>query len=152
MGHMWGRLWMGIPSVSVLNFASLAPPKGILVLPLKEEWSIRILVILLEFHVFCASRVIRAFGLIATYQWAHTICVLLCLGYLTQDDIFQLHPFAYEFDKVIVFVEGIGERNEIVWRGLRTTMPINQSFQGLSHYPKTIHGLTLGSSCIGSNE
>jgi len=35
---------------------------------------------------------------------------------------------------------------------IRTTMPSNQSFQGLSHYPKTIHGLTLGSNCIGSNE
>jgi len=31
-------------------------------------------------------------------------------------------------------------------------MPTNQSFQGLSYYPKTIHGLTLGSKCIGSNE
>jgi len=31
-----------------------------------------------------------------------------------------------------------------------TTMPINQSFQGLNHYPKTIHGLTHGSSCICS--
>ncbi|XP_063117741.1 iron-sulfur cluster transfer protein NUBPL isoform X6 [Rattus norvegicus] len=28
----------------------------------------------------------------------------------------------------------------------------NQSFQGLSHYPKTIHGLTLGSNCIGSSK
>jgi len=27
----------------------------------------------------------------------------------------------------------------------------NQGFQGLSHYPKTIHGLTLGSNLIGSN-
>jgi len=33
-----------------------------------------------------------------------------------------------------------------------TTMPSNQSFQGLSHYPKTIHGLTLDSDLIGSNE
>jgi len=31
-------------------------------------------------------------------------------------------------------------------------MPSNQSFQGLSHYPKTIYGLTLDSNCIGSNE
>jgi hypothetical protein len=28
------------------------------------------------------------FGLISTYQWVHTICILLGLGYLTQDDIF----------------------------------------------------------------
>ena len=33
-----------------------------------------------------------------------------------------------------------------------TTMPSNQSFQGLSHYLKTIHGLTLDSDLIGSNE
>jgi len=35
---------------------------------------------------------------------------------------------------------------------LWTTMPSNQSFQGLSHYLKTIHGLTLDSDLIGSNE
>jgi len=103
MGHMWGRLWMGVPSASVLNFASLFPLKDILVPPLKKKWSIRILVILLEFHVFCASRVIQAFGLIATYQWMHTLCVFLWLGYLTQGGIFQFYPFAYDFHKVIVF-------------------------------------------------
>jgi len=32
------------------------------------------------------------------------------------------------------------------------TMPSNQSFQRLSHYPKTIHGLALGSNLIDSNE
>jgi len=36
MGHMWGRLGMGVPSVSVLIFASLFPAKGILVPPFKE--------------------------------------------------------------------------------------------------------------------
>jgi len=56
---------MGVPSASVLNFASLFPPKGIRVALLKKERSIQLLVILLEFHVFCASRVIQAF---ATYQ------------------------------------------------------------------------------------
>jgi len=35
---------------------------------------------------------------------------------------------------------------------IQTTMPTNQSFQGLSHYPKTIHGLTVGSNHIGNNE
>jgi len=33
-----------------------------------------------------------------------------------------------------------------------TTMPSNQSFQGLSHYLKTKHGLTLDSDLIGSNK
>jgi len=31
---------------------------------------------------------IQTFGLISTYQWVHTMCVFLWLGYLTQDDIF----------------------------------------------------------------
>jgi len=31
------------------------------------------------------------------------MCVFLWLGYLTQDDIFQFQPFAYEFHKVTVF-------------------------------------------------
>jgi len=80
------------------------PSQGYILVPLlKKEWNIRILVILLEFPVFCAYRVIWAFGLIATYQWVHTMCVFLWLGYLTQDDIFQFQPFAYEFHKVIVF-------------------------------------------------
>jgi len=103
MGHMWGRLWMGVPSASVLNYASLFPLKGILVSLLKKEWSRCILVILLEFHLFCASRVIQEFRLISTYQWEHTMCVFLWFGYLTQDDIFQFHTFAYEFHKGIVF-------------------------------------------------
>jgi len=63
---------------------------------LKKEWSIHILIIRLEFHLFCASRVIQAFELISTYQWVHTMCVFLWSGYLTQDDIFQFHSFAYE--------------------------------------------------------
>jgi len=35
---------------------------------------------------------------------------------------------------------------------LITTMPTKQSFQGLNHYQKTIHGLTHGSNCICSRE
>jgi hypothetical protein len=31
------------------------------------------------------------------------MCVLLWLGYLTQDDILQIHPFAQEFHKFFVF-------------------------------------------------
>jgi len=33
---------------------------------------------------------------------------------------------------------------------IRTTMPTNQRFQGLNHYPKGTHGQTYGSSCICS--
>jgi len=42
------------------------------------------------------------------------------------------------------------ERAEGACNPIRTTMPTNQSFQGLNHYPKTIHGLTYGSNCIRS--
>ena len=36
--------------------------------------------------VTCILR-IRDFGLISVYQWVHSMCVVLWLGYLTQDDI-----------------------------------------------------------------
>jgi len=53
MGYMWVRLWMAGPSVTLMNFASLSPVTGILVPLLKKEWSICILVILLQLHVVC---------------------------------------------------------------------------------------------------
>jgi hypothetical protein len=46
---------------------------------------------------------IPKFFLISIYQWVHTICVLLWLGYLTQDDILEFHVFAFKFYEVIVF-------------------------------------------------
>jgi len=42
------------------------------------------------------------------------------------------------------------ERAEVACNPIRTTIPINQSFQGLNHYPKTIPGLTHGSNYICS--
>jgi len=59
---------MEVASASLLIFGSLFPAKGILVPLLKKEGSIHSLLILFEFHVFWASRIIQAFGLIATYQ------------------------------------------------------------------------------------
>ena len=41
--------------------------------------------------------------LICTYQWIHTLCVLLWLAYLTQNDNLKFHPFAWEFHEVTVF-------------------------------------------------
>ena len=35
------------------------------------------------------------------------MCVLLELGYFTQDDILQIHPFAYEFHKFIVLYSSV---------------------------------------------
>jgi len=49
--------------------------------------------------------------------------------------------------------EGIREsigRAEVACNPIRTTMPKNQSFLGLNHYPKTIYGLTHCSNCICS--
>jgi hypothetical protein len=54
--------------------------------------------VLFEFHVFHKLYLISwAFwvsGLISTYQWVHIMWVLLWLGYLTQDNALQVHPFA----------------------------------------------------------
>jgi len=47
--------------------------------------------------------------------------------------------------------KGLKELEE-AWDPIWTTIAANQSCQGVSHYPKTIHGLTLGSNLIGSNE
>jgi hypothetical protein len=37
------------------------------------------------------------------YQWVHTICVLLWLGYLTQDDIYSSIHLPKNFVKYHVF-------------------------------------------------
>ena len=44
------------------------------------------------------------FRIVSLYQWVCTMFVILGLGYLTQDDIFYILPFACVFNKVIVFV------------------------------------------------
>jgi len=49
-------------------------------------------------------------------------------------------------------IRGSIERVEGACNPINTTMPTNQSFQGLNHYPKTIQGLTQGSNCICSRE
>jgi len=58
-------------------------------------------------------------------------------------------PAANHWTKNRTPVGGIRERSEGAEGAcypIRTTMPTNQSFQGLNHYPKTIHGLTLDSN------
>jgi len=49
-------------------------------------------------------------------------------------------------------ISGSIERVERACNPIKTTMPTNQSFQGLNHYWKTIHGLTQGSNCICSRK
>jgi hypothetical protein len=75
---------------------------GVLFPHFKKDQSIHTMVfLLLEFHVVCElflgySELLGfwASGLISTYQWVYIMCVPLWLGYLTQDDILQIHPFA----------------------------------------------------------
>jgi len=57
----------------------------------------------------------------------------------------RTEPLLEESEKGLEELEGA---RDPIW----TTMQNNQSFQGLSHCPKTIHGLTLDSDLIGSNE
>jgi len=64
---------------------------------------------------------------------------------LQQTTELRTGPPLKESEKGLEELEGA---QDPIW----TTVPTNQSFQGLSHYPKTIHGLTLGSNLIGSNE
>jgi len=54
-----------------------------------------------------------------------------------------------------VTIGGVRERiegAEGVWIPIRTTIPTNQSSQGLNTHPKTTHEQTHGSSCICSRE
>ena len=60
-----------------------------------------------SFGLWIVSWVFWTFGLISTYQWVHTMRILLWLDYVTQDDIFKFHPFACEFHEVIVFISGV---------------------------------------------
>jgi len=57
----------------------------------------------------------------------------------------RMGPLLNESDKSLKELEG-------AWDPIWITMPTKQSFHGLIHYPKTVHGLTLSSNCIGSNE
>jgi hypothetical protein len=74
----------------------------------KKDWSTHTLVFLLfgshmVYELNIEYWVLWIFGLISTYQWAHTVCVLFWLSYFTQDDIFKFHPYACGFHEVIVF-------------------------------------------------
>ena len=70
----------------------------------REKWSIHALVFLLDFLVFWGMYLgyPRVSELKSTYQLVHIKWLLLWLGYITQDDILQIHPFGQEFHKFIV--------------------------------------------------
>jgi len=46
---------------------------------------------------------IGIFLLMSTYEWSHTMHVLLCVGYFTQDDIFKFHLFVFKIQGVFVY-------------------------------------------------
>jgi hypothetical protein len=86
----WGSLWMVIPLVSASHFVSFM---GILFPVLKWTKVSTLWSSFLVLQVFSVSWASQASGLISTYQWVYIMCVLLWLGYLTQNDIHQIHAF-----------------------------------------------------------
>jgi hypothetical protein len=75
-------LCVGVPSDSALKFVSVTPSMGILFPILK-----RILSFWDNIHLSVSAYHVSSLG----------------LGYLTQDDILQIHPFTKEFHKFILF-------------------------------------------------
>jgi hypothetical protein len=62
---------------------------------------------LASYGLWIESWIFWTFELIFMYQWVYTMCVLLWLSYLTQDDNFKFHPFVWEFNEVIVFTSWV---------------------------------------------
>jgi len=67
-GSHVGQALNGCSFCLCFNLCLPIPCQGYSCSPFKEGVKHRILIIRLEFHMFCASRVIQAFGLITTYQ------------------------------------------------------------------------------------
>jgi hypothetical protein len=92
----WGSLWMVLTSVSVPNFVSVTPSIGILFLTLKRSkvstlWSS----FFLSFMYFanCILDILSFWTNIHLSVSAYHVCSFV-IGYLTQDDIHQIHRFA----------------------------------------------------------
>jgi hypothetical protein len=90
----WGSLWMVLPSVSALKFVSVTPSMGIL-FPLLRRNEIFTLWPSFFLSFMCFANCIL--GILSFWANIHLSVsayhVLLWLGYLTQDDILQIHPF-----------------------------------------------------------
>jgi len=86
----WGSLWMAFPSDSAPRFVSIFSPVSILFPIIRRTETFTL------WHSFFLSFMwsvnfivgILIFDLISSYQWVHTMCVLLWLGYLTQNEVF----------------------------------------------------------------
>jgi hypothetical protein len=58
-----------------------------------------------SYGLWIISCVFWVWGLISTYHWVQTICVLLWLGYLTQDDIFYFQLSGNFMKSLILIAE-----------------------------------------------
>jgi hypothetical protein len=83
---------MVIPSVSAPHFVSVTPSMDIF-FPLLRRTATLWSYFLLSFMCFvnCILSIL-SFWAISNYKWVYIMCGLLWLGYLTQDDILQIHP------------------------------------------------------------
>ena len=98
----YGSLYIIGPFVSAPNFVSVTPSMGVLFPILRRSkvstlWSSFSLSISCVLQiVFCILGILSFWANIHTYyyQWVHIVWDLLWLGYRTQDDAFQVHPFA----------------------------------------------------------
>ena len=96
----WGSFWMAFPTVYAPHYVSIFPPMSILFPLLRRTetstlWSSFFVTFIWSVNFILG---ILSFWAISTYQCVHTMCVLLWLGYLTQDDILQTHVLKFYKD------------------------------------------------------
>ena len=101
----WESLWMAFPSISAQHFVSIFSSVSILFTLLRSTeasifWSSFFLGFIWSVNWILG---IPNFGIISTFQWVHTMCVLLWLSCFTQADILKVHSFACEVHEVVVF-------------------------------------------------
>ena len=93
LGHnLLRRSCLFILSTSHVDYVSLC--KSLLASALLSRFS-GIVVCRLTFFALCLE---------TTYEWVHVIIVFLCLGYLTQNNVFYLHPFSCKIQAVVFFL------------------------------------------------
>jgi hypothetical protein len=91
----WGSLWMVVPSISALNFASVTPSMGIL-FPLLRRIEVSTLwSSFLSFMYFanCVLGILSFWANIHLSVSTYHVCYFV-IRLLHLDDILQIHPFA----------------------------------------------------------
>ena len=102
----WGSLWMFHPFILAPNFVSVTPFMGILFPILRRYekvstyWSSLFLIFLCFSN--CVLGILSFWANIHLSVSAYHVTSFV-IGYLTKDNILQIHPFAQEFYKFIVF-------------------------------------------------